>query len=48
MSQLHTCHVPTITVLFCPGHQRPHMAEAVQGHSTELVVPTGTGLGGQR
>jgi hypothetical protein len=48
MSQLHTCHVPIITVLFCPGRQRPRMAEAVQGHSAELVVSTRTGLGGQR
>jgi hypothetical protein len=48
MSQLCTCHVSTITVLFYPGRQRPRMAEAVQGHSAELVVPTGTGMGGRR
>ncbi len=43
MSQLHTCHVPTITVLFCRD-----LAEALQRHGADLVVPTMTGLGGQR
>ena len=47
MSQLCTCHVPTIRVLFSPGHQRPGLTEELQPHSAELVVPTSTRLGGQ-
>ncbi len=43
MSQLYTCHVPTITVLFCCD-----LAEALQRHSADLAVPTMTGLGGRR
>jgi hypothetical protein len=43
MSQLYTCHVPTITVLFYPG-----LAVTLQRHSAELVVPSRTGLGGRR
>ncbi len=43
MSQLYTRHVPTITVLFYCD-----LAEALQRHSTDLAVPTRTGLGGRR